>query len=154
RDGQMITIDCSAGAEAKIYNGEFTYTTDTVYLDNLPKLSSDIMINIAHPDAAFLYNNLPVAGVGLARIEFIIADVIKIHPMALAHLDHVTDAKIRNQIEELTQDYGTPQDYFVDLLARNVATIAAAFYPRTVIVRFSDFKSNEYRELLGGAFFE
>jgi pyruvate, water dikinase len=153
-DGQPVTLDCSTGVEAKVYSGIHEFVVDTIKLDDVPKLSCELMINIARPDTAFAYSQLPIAGVGLARTEFIIAESVKVHPMALAHIDRVTDAKIRTQIEELTADHGTPQEYFVAILSRNIATIAAAFYPRNVIIRFSDFKSNEYKQLLGGSFFE
>src|SRR5260221_5856265 len=112
------------------------------------------MVNIADPDSAFQTSLLPVAGVGLARMEFIISNLIKIHPMALIHPERVKDKKIRTKIENLTFSYKNKTNFFVEKLAEGIGMIAAGFYPRPVSVRLSDFKSNEYRNLLGGTFFE
>jgi pyruvate,water dikinase len=113
-----------------------------------------MMVNIASPAAAFQWWRLPAKGVGLARMEFIINNAIKIHPMALVHPDRVEDQQARRQIEELTRGYRDPRDYFVDHLARGIAKIAAPFHPHPVIVRLSDFKTNEYAHLIGGTAFE
>jgi pyruvate,water dikinase len=112
------------------------------------------MINAAMPDGALRWWQLPVAGIGLARIEFIISSQIRVHPMALLHQDRVEDSQALQEIEQLTQGYANPADYFVEKLALGVAKIAASRWPDPVIVRTSDFKSNEYRGLLGGEFFE
>ena len=112
------------------------------------------MLNVGNPSEAFRLGVLPTDGVGLARIEFIIASVVRVHPLALLHPEQVSDPAARDAIEALTRGYADPAEYFVDRLAEGVAVIAAAFYPRDVIVRLSDFKSNEYAGLLGGKAFE
>ncbi|MFZ5954619.1 MAG: phosphoenolpyruvate synthase [Candidatus Dependentiae bacterium] len=151
---ELITIDCSQGMVGMVYHGSLPFNKEHVSLKNLPKLNTKLMINLADPDRAFSYSSLPVEGVGLARIEFIINTAIKIHPMALIAPGRVTDKKVHHEIEQLTAAYPDKQDYFVDKLAQGVGMIAAAFYPKPVIVRFSDFKSNEYKNLIGGSFFE
>ena len=112
------------------------------------------MVNLGNPDLAFQTAMLPSDGVGLARMEFIVAEHIRVHPMALVHPERIADAAVRQQIEDLTQGYDSPSQYFIRQLAEGVGTIAAAFYPRPVIVRMSDFKTNEYASLLGGKDFE
>jgi len=154
KNGQTITLDCSRGERGYIYDGELPFKVQEIALDEVPRLDTKVMVNIADPDRALSVSQLPVDGVGLARIEFIINNAIKIHPMALVHPERVTDQAVRDEIERYTKGYADKQAYFVDSLARGVAMIAAAFYPREVIVRMSDFKSNEYRNLIGGIFFE
>jgi pyruvate,water dikinase len=154
KNGDIITLDCCSGAVGTVYKGKVAYETHDIVLQDIPQLSVKVMVNIADPDSAFSLSFLPVAGVGLARLEFIISNVIKIHPMALLHEDKVSDQAVRKQIDLLTAAYTDKADFFVEQLAQGVAMIAAAFYPRPVIVRLSDFKSNEYRNLLGGADFE
>lgn len=112
------------------------------------------MMNIASPAAAFGWWRLPVHGIGLARMEFIISNLIKIHPMALVHFDELRDQKVKKQVQALTEEYTDKSEYFVTHLARGIAQIAASQYPYPVIVRLSDFKTNEYRKLIGGAAFE
>lgn len=154
KNGQQITIDCSQGSEGFVYAGALPFEKKEVALKKLPKLKTQVMVNVADPDAAFSVGMLPVDGVGLARIEFMIANSIKIHPMALVDSKKVADAKVRAQIEKLTDGYKDKKEFFVDKLAQGISMIAAGFYPRPVIVRLSDFKSNEYRDLLGGEYFE
>ncbi len=152
--GQVITLDCSQGSVGFVYDGKLDFEKKTIALDSIPKLSSHIMINCADPDSAFTYSFLPVDGIGLARIEFIITNFIKVHPCALLEFEAVVDKKIKKQIAILTQQYAEKKDFFIDQLAQGIGMLVAAFYPRTVIVRCSDFKTNEYRNLLGGSYFE
>jgi pyruvate,water dikinase len=154
KDGQMITISCAEGDEGYVYQGNLKFKTTKVNIDKIPKISTKIMINISSPSSAFRWWQLPCKGIGLARMEFIVNNIIKIHPMALAHFSKVKDIKIKKIIEKLTQGYPSKEAYFIDLLSRSIAKIAAAQYPNPVIVRMSDFKSNEYAELIGGDQFE
>ncbi len=154
KNGELITLDCSAGATGTVYKGKLEYTIQETLLDTIPTLPVAVMVNIADPDSAFQTSFLPVAGVGLARLEFIISNFIKIHPMALVHPERVEDSKLRAEIDNLTALYTNTTDFFVEQLAQGIGMIAAAFYPRPVMVRLSDFKSNEYRNLLGGSYFE
>lgn len=152
--GEQVTVDCSQGMTGRVMSGIIPYSVHTVDIGELEKTETDLMVNIANPNAAFRVAALPVAGVGLARTEFIIANEIGAHPMALLLPDQIGDRRIRKKIEMLTSGYESGADYFVTRLAEGIATIAAAFYPRPVIVRTSDFKSNEYASLLGGGDFE
>lgn len=152
--GQKITIDCSQGKIGYVYEGEIPFTVATVDLQEIPQLPAQIMINLADPDRAFALSFLPVAGVGLARIEFIITNTIKIHPLALLHPELVQDKKILKKIRELTDAFEDKKAFFIERLANGISMIAAAFYPHPVIVRLSDFKTNEYRNLIGGSYFE
>jgi pyruvate,water dikinase len=147
------TVSCSEGEEGRVYEGLLKYDLKKVSLVNLERPKTDIMMNIGNPDMAFNYASIPNDGVGLARLEFIISN-IQVHPMALIDFDKVTDTDVRKQIETLTYGYDDKGDFFVDRLAQGVAKIGAAFYPNDVIVRMSDFKSNEYANLMGGSFFE
>lgn len=152
--GMEITLDCSQGATGFIYPGKLAIEKEEIVLGDLPQVPVQLLLNLADPDAAFAHSFLPVDGVGLARVEFIITNVIKIHPLALVHPERIHDAATHKQIDLLTHGYQDKKDYFVDKLSQGVACLAAAFYPRRVIVRFSDFKSNEYRNLIGGSLFE
>lgn len=152
--GQMITIDCSRGDIGYVYDGAVPYSSEIVKLESIPPVPVDVMVNLADPESAFTVSMLPVAGVGLARMEFIITNSIKAHPMALLHPEQVHDEKVRKEIEQLTRSYDDAKQFFIQTLAQGIGMIAAAFYPRPVIVRLSDFKSNEYRNLIGGSFFE
>ncbi len=155
RDGQTITLDCSQGAQGFVYDEQIPFSVETIDIATIEKPPVSIMVNVADPDNAFTVNQLPfVSGVGLARIEFIIAHTIKVHPMAFTDTDVITDEKILKKIELLTAAYASKKEFFIDSLAQGIGTIAAAFYPHEVIVRFSDFKTNEYRELLAGSYFE
>ncbi len=151
---QAVTLSCAEGAIGKVYQGKLAFEEKAVNLADIPKTKTDIMINAAMPDGIFRWWSLPVAGIGLTRIEFIISSQICLHPMALLQPEKVTDESISAKIAELTQGYQNPADYFVDKLALGVGKIAASQYPKPVIVRMSDFKSNEYRGLLAGEFFE
>ncbi|HZW61105.1 MAG TPA: phosphoenolpyruvate synthase [Candidatus Babeliales bacterium] len=154
KTGQSITLDCSKGEIGSVYEGKIPVKQTEIKLSSLPKLPVKVFINIAEPEQAFANAQLPIDGVGLARIEFIISNAIKIHPMAILHPERVKDSKVINKINTLTAAYENPREYFIDTLAQGIGMIAAAFYPNQVIVRFSDFKTNEYRDLIGGTFFE
>lgn len=154
KNGDLITIDCSGGSEGIVYQGKLEYEVRDIVLTNVPTLPVSIMVNVANPDSAFQTSFLPVSGVGLARLEFIITNSIQIHPMALILPEQVKDKKIITAIEKITTAYTNKTEFFIDQLACGIGMIAAAFYPRPVIVRLSDFKSNEYRNLLGGKYFE
>jgi pyruvate, water dikinase len=154
RSGQEITIDCSKGRTGYIYEGKLQVRKTETQLTAIPKLPTKLMVNIGDPDRAFTNSFLPVDGVGLARVEFIFSNTIKIHPMALINPEKVEDPAVRKEIDMITAAYPSKRDYFIDCMAQEVATIAAAFYPRPVIVRTSDFKTNEYRDLIGGHYFE
>jgi pyruvate,water dikinase len=152
--GREVTLSCAEGETGRIYEGALDYEEQTIDTEHLPETSTQIMMNIASPSAAFRWWRLPVKGIGLARMEFVINNVIKIHPMALAHFDRVEDREDRRQIERLTATYEDKTEYFVDHLARGVAKVAAAAFPHPAIVRMSDFKTNEYANLIGGSAFE
>jgi pyruvate,water dikinase len=154
RDKQPITLCCAEGEQGSVYDGILEFKSTEVDLTDVPSTRTAMMVNIASPAAAFRWWRLPAKGIGLARMEFIINNIIKIHPMALVHFQELKDQGVRRQIEVLTRGYATKEAYFVDTLARGIAKIAAPHYPNPVIVRLSDFKSNEYAHLLGGAQFE
>ncbi len=154
KDGQDITMSCSDGTEGIIYEGLLDFEKIEIDLDKLPKIKTKVMINIASPDAAFHWWHLPIQGIGLARMEFIINNIIKVHPMALVHFDILKSKKTKQIISSLTKRYINKKDYFVDNLAMSLAKIAASCYPNDVIVRMSDFKTNEYANLIGGDEFE
>ena len=153
-DGQSITLSCAQGDLGKVYEGVLAFTSETIDLATLPETSTAVMVNIATPATAFRWWRLPAAGVGLARMEFIIENEIRIHPMALAHPERVTGEEERMRIEALTEGYADPAQYFVERLALGIARLAAPHHPHPVIVRLSDFKSNEYAKLIGGSDFE
>jgi pyruvate,water dikinase len=154
-DGQGITVSCAEGDEGFIYEGILPYEEEVVDWSGLKKTKTKIMVNLANPALALSTSLLPVDGVGLVRMEFIISELIRIHPMALAHYDQITDISEANTIRGLLGSYGNdPEQYFIDKLSEGIGLIAGAFYPRPVIVRFSDFKTNEYSSLLGGKTFE
>ena len=154
RDGQSITLSCAEGDQGHVYEGRLPFEAVEVNLEDLPATRTAMMVNIASPGAAFQWWRLPAKGVGLARMEFIINDIIKIHPMALVHPERVEEREARRQIDLLTRGYKDKTGYFVDTLALGIAKIAAPFHPHPVIVRLSDFKTNEYAHLIGGAGFE
>lgn len=154
KTGQLLTLDCAQGKIGHIFDGALPFTKTETSLAQLPKLPIELMVNMADPDGAFNVGLLPVDGVGLARLEFIINSAIKIHPMALIHPEKVIDISVAQKIAEITAGYTDKKQFFIDTVARGVAMIAAAFNPRPVIVRLSDFKSNEYRNLIGGSYFE
>jgi pyruvate,water dikinase len=154
RDGREITVSCAEGETGFVYDGALRFETARVDLKTLPKPRTKIMLNLANPEQAFAMSFLPNEGVGLARMEFIVSDWVKVHPLALLHPEKVTDAEAAARIAELTRGYRDKGQYFVDRLADGVATLAAAFFPKDVILRLSDFKTNEYANLVGGAAFE
>lgn len=152
--GQSITVDCTEGEQGKIYEGLLKFKVDEIDIKKVPTPKTKIMINVGYPNEAFRLSFIPNDGVGLAREEFIINEFIRIHPMALVEFDKVKDPEIRKQINELTAGYLDKKQFFIDKLASGVAIIASAFYPNNVILRFSDFKTNEYANLIGGKYFE
>lgn len=153
-DGEQITLSCAEGDEGHVYAGALEFETEEIDLAELPQTATGVMVNVASPAAAFSWWRLPAAGVGLARMEFIINDVIRIHPMALVHPERVADPQESARIGELTAGFADPGEYFVQTLATSLGKLAAPYFPRPVIVRLSDFKTNEYAHLLGGSAFE
>lgn len=153
-DGQEITVSCAEGDRGHVYEGILSYEEEEINIEEVPKPSTRIMMNIADPAAAFRWWRLPARGIGLARMEFIISNIIKIHPMALVRFDEVKDRKARRLIKDLTAGFEDMAEYFVDNLSRGIGRIAASQFPEPVIVRMSDFKTNEYADLIGGAAFE
>jgi pyruvate, water dikinase len=153
-DGDSITISCAQGDVGHVYRGRLPFSVEEQRLDDLPATRTQILMNVGNPEEAFNLAAIPCDGVGLARLEFIIANHIRVHPLALLQPERVSDPAERHAIAELTAGYAEPSSYYVDLLAQGMARIAAAFHPRPVILRFSDFKSNEYARLLGGSAFE
>ncbi|HRD28856.1 MAG TPA: phosphoenolpyruvate synthase, partial [Caulobacter sp.] len=153
-DGQTVTVSCAEGEVGRVYDGEVAFSVTRTALGELPRADTAIMVNLAQPDLAFRTGLLPAAGVGLARLEFIIGEQIGIHPMAAAHPDQVSSARDRAIIARRSRGETSPAEAFVGKLAEGVGVIAAAFHPRPVIVRLSDFKTNEYARLTGGRAFE
>lgn len=153
-EGKEITLSCAGGDEGLVFDGHLKYEKDTIDLSELPGTKTDIMINLATPESAFKWWRLPIKGIGLARMEFIIGNHIKIHPMALVNFDKVSEESDRKEIRKITQHYKDKSKFFVDKLAAGIAKIAASQYPDSVIVRTSDFKTNEYADLIGGKEFE
>jgi pyruvate,water dikinase len=153
-DGELITASCCEGDQGFVYRGELAFSLDEQELGDLPTTRTGIMMNVGNPEEAFNLAAIPCDGIGLARLEFIIANHIKVHPMALLAPERVADPEQRAAIASLSHGYLHPADYYVDLLSQGMARLAAAFYPRPVILRFSDFKTNEYAKLLGGSGFE
>jgi pyruvate,water dikinase len=149
-----VTLDCASGSNGKVLLGALAYGTRVVHLDEIPSTKTNVMINIEVPDGALRWWQLPIAGIGLTRIEFIIASIIKAHPMALIHPELVTDTKKHEQILTLIDGYKDGAEYFIDTLATGIAKVAASVHPKPVIVRFSDFNTNEYGSLIGGEYFE
>lgn len=152
-EGEVVTASCAEGDTGHIYRGKLDYEVISRDLGTLPEIGVKIMMNVGNPELAFEFSQLPNGGVGLARVEFIINNVIGIHPKAILEIDRLPASK-REEIERRARGYANPVEFFVEKLAEGVATIAAAFWPKPVIVRLSDFKSNEYRKLLGGEFYE
>ncbi len=153
QSGQPVTVVCSEGDTGRVYEGELAYDQQSDDIDAMPALPFDIMMNVGNPDRAFDFQSLPNAGIGLARLEFIINRMIGVHPKALLAFDE-QPAELQAQIRERIAGYASPVDFYVDKLTEGISTLAAAFYPKKIIVRMSDFKSNEYAHLLGGAQFE
>ena len=154
KNNKQITVSCAQGETGFVYEGKIPFRIEKINLENIPKTKTKIMMNIGIPSRSFEQSFIPNDGVGLAREEFIINSYIKIHPLALLNYKKLSSAKVIHQIDKLTVGYDNKVDYFVDKLAQGVAMIATAFYPKDVIVRLSDFKSNEYANLIGGELFE
>ena len=154
KNGQEVTVDCTQGLDGKIFDGKVPFKIKEYNFKKFPKIKTKIMINIGAPEIAFATSFLPNDGVGLAREEFIIAEKIRIHPLALYHYRKLKSKEIIKKINEMTVEHKDKKEYFIKELAEGIAQIAAAFYPKEVIVRFSDFKTNEYRNLIGGELFE
>lgn len=153
-NGATVTVSCAEGDTGRIYKGAVPFHVDTTEVGDIPRPATQIMINLGNPDLAFKTSFLPNDGVGLARMEFIINESIKAHPLALLHPEKVSSAADRAAIARLTSGYANGEAYFIERLSEGVGTIAAAFWPKPVVVRMSDFKSNEYASLLGGSDFE
>jgi len=154
KNNQDVTIDCADGQKGKIFEGQLKFTIKKYNLKKIPRTRTKIMLNTSHPESAFERSFLPNSGVGLAREEFIITSQIQVHPLALINFNQIKSRTLKNKIEKLVQGYSSKKEYFIDRLAQGIGRIAAAFYPKPVIVRFSDFKSNEYAELVGGELYE
>ncbi len=154
QDGQIITVSCAEGDKGFIYDGELEWQTTEIDASNIHLPKTEIKFILSDPGRAFQLAQLPNHGVGLMRLEFVISNSIQVHPMALIDFEKVKDEKAKTEILSLTQGYENKADYFVEKLSMAVATIAAAFYPKEVIVRLSDFKTNEYANLIGGSYFE
>ena len=152
--GHEVTVSCTEGEEGKVYEGILPFHVEKLVIKDLRRPKTKIMMNLGNPEEAFSLSMIPNDGIGLARMEFIINSYIKIHPMALVHPERVTDETVKKKINELTIGYENKEDYFVERLAQGVGIIAAAFYPKPVVVRMSDFKTNEYASLIGGEVFE
>ena len=152
-ENEMLTVSCAQGDTGYVYRGHGPYTVEHIELDDIPSLSSKIMMNIGDPDRAFTLSGIPNDGVGLARVEFIINRMIGIHPRALLEFKSLSDS-LREKIAARITAYSDPVQFYVDKLSEGIATIAAAFSPKSVIVRLSDFKSNEYANLIGGELYE
>ncbi len=153
RDGQQVTVSCAEGDTGKIYSGLLETEVSTVHVGEMPQIPLKVMMNVGNPQLAFDFQSTPNHGVGLARLEFIINNNIGVHPKAILDYPNL-DADLKNAVEKISRGHASPRDFFIDKLAEGVATIAAAFWPKPVIVRLSDFKSNEYRKLIGGSRYE
>jgi len=154
KNGLPVTVDCASGEEGFVYEGKLPFKIEKADIKDLKKPKTKIMMNIGEPDLAFAHSFIPNDGVGLARLEFIINNYIKIHPLALINYNKLKDQAVKRKIDELTSGYKNKTQYFVDRLAQGIAIIAAAYYPKDVVVRLSDFKTNEYANLIGGQEYE
>ncbi|MEO5603428.1 MAG: phosphoenolpyruvate synthase [Cyclobacteriaceae bacterium] len=154
KDGQLITVSCCEGDNGFVYEGEILFQKSETNLEDLPTISTPIMLNVASPELAFKFSHIPNAGVGLAREEFIINNYIQAHPLALLHHRELDDKILTEKIEKLITGYESEESFFIQKLSYGIGKIASAFHPHKVIVRFSDFKTNEYANLLGGTYFE
>jgi len=152
--GAPVTVSCAEGDTGRVYRGALAFDVETTDASHMPRPATEIMVNLGNPDIAFATSFLPNDGVGLARMEFIVSESIKAHPMALLHPERVTDPEARRVLDHLTVGYRDGRHFFVERLSEGIGTIAAAFWPKPVVVRMSDFKTNEYASLVGGADFE
>ena len=153
-DGAVVTVSCVEGDTGRVYRGEVAFHVDRTEVGSLARPRTQIMVNLGNPDLAFKTSFLPNDGVGLARMEFIVSEYIKVHPLALLHPEKVADPEARRTIDRLTHGYSDGGAFFVERLSEGIGTIAAAFWPKPVVVRMSDFKTNEYASLIGGSGFE
>ncbi len=153
-DDAEVTVSCAEGDTGYVYQGLIPFERTVLDVETLPDLPMKVMLNVGNPERAFTFQSIPNSGVGLARLEFLISNTIGIHPKALLQFDTLKDAKLKKQIADKTAGYDSPVTYYVERLKEGIATIASAFYPKPVIVRLSDFKSNEYANLLGGDVYE
>jgi pyruvate,water dikinase len=151
--GQLVTVSCAEGDAGFVYDGELDFDVDELLLDSMPKLPLEIMMNVGNPERAFTFAALPNDGVGLARLEFVINNTIGVHPRALLELDELPD-ELGSLVRERIRGYADPVSFYVDKLTEGISMLGAAFYPKRVIVRLSDFKSNEYAHLLAGSRYE
>lgn len=154
RDLEEVTVSCAEGETGFVYQGLLPFERVCLDVDNMPNLPIKVMLNVGNPERAFAFQSVPNSGVGLARLEFLISNTIGIHPKALLQYDTLTDSSLKQLIAEKTEAYASPVEYYIERLKEGIATIAAAFYPKPVIVRMSDFKSNEYANLAGGNLYE
>jgi len=154
KDGDEVTVSCAEGDIGYVYQGNLKYEKDSLDVKTMPELPVKVMLNVGNPERAFAFQSIPNSGVGLARLEFLISNTIGIHPRALLEFDKLEDEELKKHIKEKTASYETPIEYYIERLKEGIATIAAAFYPKPVIVRLSDFKSNEYANLTGGSYYE
>jgi pyruvate,water dikinase len=152
--GTVVTVSCGEGDSGRVYRGEVGFHVERSDVGDLARPKTKIMINLGNPDLAFKTSFLPNDGVGLARMEFIISESIRAHPLALIHPEKVSDPVAREAVERLIENYPSGEEFFVERLSEGIGTIAAAFWPKPVVVRMSDFKTNEYASLLGGSDFE
>ncbi|MGM0439420.1 MAG: phosphoenolpyruvate synthase [Patescibacteria group bacterium] len=152
--GDEVTIDCTQGSTGRVYEGKVDYEVEEHDLGQIPDLNTKVLMNIGTPETAFKHSFLPNDGVGLARMEFILANHVKVHPLALYNFEDIEDKKLKEKIAEITVEHEDKKEHFIKELAEGVAQIAAAFYPKPVLVRLSDFKSNEYKNLVGGELYE
>lgn len=153
-NGEVVTVSCVEGDTGRVYRGEVGFHVDRTEVAGLARPRTQVMVNLGNPDLAFKTSFLPNDGVGLARMEFIVSEYIKVHPLALLHPEKVGDAEALRTIERLTRGYPDGGAFFVERLSEGIGTIAAAFWPKPVVVRMSDFKTNEYASLIGGSAFE
>ena len=154
KSGQKLTVSCAEGEEGRVYDGLLPFEIKKTNIKHLPATKTKIMMNVGNPDEAFDLSFIPNQGVGLARMEFIVSEYIRIHPMALITYRELKDPVLKQKIDALTYGYKDKKQYFIDKLSQGISTLAAAFYPKDVILRFSDFKTNEYAGLIGGTLFE
>ena len=153
-DKQAVTVSCAQGDTGYIYDGEIPFEIKRLDVENMPELPVKVMLNVGNPERAFAFQSVPNSGVGLARLEFLISNTIGIHPQALLNYDLIDNSGLKDQIDARIDAYDSPVEYYVERLKEGIATIASAFYPKPVIVRLSDFKSNEYANLIGGDLYE
>ncbi len=154
KDKMTVTVDCTQGLSGRVYKGDVPYSVKEYDIQKIPKTKTKVMLNVGTPEMAFRASHLPSEGVGLARVEFVLAEKVMVHPLALYHYEKIKEKSLKKKIAEITVEHKDKKEHFKKELAEGIAQIASAFYPREVIVRLSDFKSNEYRNLIGGELYE